>query len=539
MRELLTSLSVALLWLIPLTVNAQQFQHMDARRLQDLAAPRADHAVFSDGKTITVAGGHTTGFVPTTVVETYTGRRHVSKLRSLYEHDDAFSLQSQDGRCIMGGGFPDYLGVGQSFVVEAFYPSDRSFAPLPCLATRRAMSSAVELSGRRILVSGNWYAPDDIEIFEPGTTQFRKVKDVTRQRNHPYILRTSSGNAMVFGSFDNYGNPLDSITVDRLEGDSFTHPLLTEWRPVQLFGSYRCQDAFMGDELSGEYSYLFPAIRGESEIGIILTRREDFSLLPLDGSIPATGPDGPIHWYNGLMVSKSSGSAWLWGIDDDRRAYLARIGYSAALEGGKASLSLYRSDPLPGLGRGQMALLSGDRIAMCGGVITDNYHPTGAVYVFSVSHSSPGFIWWILAVIVAAMALFIALFRKRPAIKAEDALDQSPVDVRDEQLFRKIRELMEGEQLYRRSGLSLSDLATMLGTNTKYISASINAGAGCAFNDFVNAYRIRHAQTLMKDNPKMRLSEVAEESGFASDVSFFRNFKSFTGMTPSKWLQQQ
>ena len=35
--------------------------------------------------------------------------------------------------------------------------------------------------------------------------------------------------------------------------------------------------------------------------------------------------------------------------------------------------------------------------------------------------------------------------------------------------------------------------------------------------------------------PEMLLDEVAEESGFSSRTTFFRNFKALTGMTPLEW----
>ena len=55
------------------------------------------------------------------------------------------------------------------------------------------------------------------------------------------------------------------------------------------------------------------------------------------------------------------------------------------------------------------------------------------------------------------------------------------------------------------------------------------------FTELVTDYRIRYAQDLMRNHPEMRLLEVAEEAGLASEKSFFRAFKSHTGMTPGEW----
>jgi AraC-like DNA-binding protein len=39
----------------------------------------------------------------------------------------------------------------------------------------------------------------------------------------------------------------------------------------------------------------------------------------------------------------------------------------------------------------------------------------------------------------------------------------------------------------------------------------------------------------MRDHPDMRLAEVADESGFSNEQSFFRSFKARTGLTPGEW----
>ena len=98
---------------------------------------------------------------------------------------------------------------------------------------------------------------------------------------------------------------------------------------------------------------------------------------------------------------------------------------------------------------------------------------------------------------------------------------------------------MEKEELWRQKGLKVSDLATRLGTNATYVSACINGQTGKSFPEFVNDYRLRCAQQLMTDNPDMLLAEVAEESGFSNEQSFFRTFKARTGLTPQEWKVQQ
>ena len=102
-------------------------------------------------------------------------------------------------------------------------------------------------------------------------------------------------------------------------------------------------------------------------------------------------------------------------------------------------------------------------------------------------------------------------------------------------LMSRILALMEKEELWRQKGLKVSDLATRLGTNATYISACINGQAGKSFPEFLNDYRLRHAQKLMTERSDRLLSDIADESGFSNEQSFFRCFKARTGLTPQEW----
>ena len=123
-----------------------------------------------------------------------------------------------------------------------------------------------------------------------------------------------------------------------------------------------------------------------------------------------------------------------------------------------------------------------------------------------------------------------------PATPETETPEQADLskDKRDMELFERISALMEGG-IYMRKGLSIADLATALGTNTKYISSSINAGAGCSYFDYVNGYRIRHAQKILKEDSHVRISDLSDAIGFTSESAFYRNFKVVTGQTPSEW----
>lgn len=104
-------------------------------------------------------------------------------------------------------------------------------------------------------------------------------------------------------------------------------------------------------------------------------------------------------------------------------------------------------------------------------------------------------------------------------------------------LLERIQEMMTGKQIYLTPGLKVTDVADALDTNRTYVSACINRQTGMSFSDYVNGFRVRHAQELLlQRDESLTLAQVGLQSGFSGDTSFFRNFKKVTGQTPSEWM---
>jgi len=97
---------------------------------------------------------------------------------------------------------------------------------------------------------------------------------------------------------------------------------------------------------------------------------------------------------------------------------------------------------------------------------------------------------------------------------------------------------MEEKQLYLIPDLKLSDVANALNTSSRTLSDNIHKAEHCSFNQYVNRFRIHHAQELLLNVSDIKLVTVSEESGFSNETTFFRIFKLFTGMTPREWISQ-
>lgn len=113
-------------------------------------------------------------------------------------------------------------------------------------------------------------------------------------------------------------------------------------------------------------------------------------------------------------------------------------------------------------------------------------------------------------------------------------MKKAPKDANDP-LFNRICELMKDEKLFLKSCLKLSDIAALLGVNSRYISDSIKNNCGYTFTQFINDYRVKYVKQQLQQYPEKKISAIALESGFANEISFYRTFKKLTGMTPREW----
>ena len=90
-------------------------------------------------------------------------------------------------------------------------------------------------------------------------------------------------------------------------------------------------------------------------------------------------------------------------------------------------------------------------------------------------------------------------------------------------------------EAYRDPEFSLDQLAELVGSNTKYVSQTINEAFGKNFSSYVNDYRVRKACRLLVEegNSRLTVKAIGESAGFKSQSSFTSVFRKSTGLTPS------
>ena len=531
---------------LPAAAQDRLFHHIEAERLPDLNIPRSGHSFYFVEGQPTVIGGHTSGFVLTPTAEYFSdGQWHV--VPTVYPHDGGGSVLMKSGKILLFGSHEKNLGIGQTFEVEMYDPADHSSVGFGSLDRKRVMPTAVETDSGKVVIAGNWYNDDSIELFE-GKSQFTEVKSVAVQRTHPFILPVSDGDVLIFGGSDIHGETITSTLVDRLYGDAFSVPLFEQWHPMLMDAmTLHAEDCFIGDRQQGDMSYLIPVTnRGTGQLAIAQVRDTVFSLLPTEVPIPMETEWAPIYYRTAIVVDRQAKRAYMAGYDKDLRLCILAIEYGKS----PSPLTFYYTDPMPHLGLNNLLLTPAGNLLVAGGtngLDNDNFSPSNQVWLVPLASSrdfhnaaTTSWLWWLAALVltIIIMVIGVVILRHRrhhpeplPAVEESNPTGEKV----DEQLWQRICQLMDEQQFFLNSNLKLADVAAALDTNSRYISATIKQYRDCTFSDFVTAYRVGHAQQLMSEQPDKKISAVATESGFSGQSSFFRAFKTVTGMTPTEW----
>lgn len=534
---------------LSMMVRADSLIKLQPERLPDMNIPRLSHSTFIINGELTVVGGHTSGFVPTKTAEYFKdGEWHVMQMA--YTHDDGLCIPLRSGKVLLAGGYEKNLGVGQTIEAELYDPVTHTFEGFGCLDRRRAHPTGVELPNGQVVVAGNWYHDDAIETYDGGM-YFETARQVSVPRSFPRLLCISDSDVMVVsGYWDNYGKVIESNIVDRLKGESFRVPLLETWQPYIIGQTPHSDDSFIGDKEKGIFAYLLAVRDSTGQVAIAEVRDTVFSLLPTVSPIPMKSQFGAIHYESPVIVDRQVQRGYVMGSDSLGRKYILCINYAER----PAPLTLYYTYPLPEAAGGIPVLTEEGNLILAGGIALGGtyFTPTSAVWLFPIGHRADSeaadtgnevhryWIWILLtALIILALIAWILFrtnrIRRTRELSSNESTEPVPASPAN-QLMQRIEALMEEQHLYLNSDLKMGDVAAKLGVHQNEVSACINNCKGYSFSQFINGYRVTYAQQLLRDHPEKKMAQVGLESGFANDTTFYRVFKSITGLTPSEWL---
>ena len=105
----------------------------------------------------------------------------------------------------------------------------------------------------------------------------------------------------------------------------------------------------------------------------------------------------------------------------------------------------------------------------------------------------------------------------------------------------KLEDMMNAEQLFLRSDLTLPRLAKEVNCSVNHLSQVINSGFGMSFFDYLNRYRVQYAMAMLSktDQQSNVILNIAFAVGFNSNSAFYAAFKKCVGQTPAQYRKSQ
>ena len=124
--------------------------------------------------------------------------------------------------------------------------------------------------------------------------------------------------------------------------------------------------------------------------------------------------------------------------------------------------------------------------------------------------------------------------QKATAKYGNNLLDEDTMD----ELFERIRQLMETSEEIYKEDFSVNRLAELLGVKQNYVSQAINSKSGKTFTSMLADYRIKEACQRMNDIVNYghySIEGIGKSVGYSSRPYFVQLFKKITGLTPSTY----
>ena len=123
------------------------------------------------------------------------------------------------------------------------------------------------------------------------------------------------------------------------------------------------------------------------------------------------------------------------------------------------------------------------------------------------------------------------------AIAEEEEVKEDIVEVDNE--LQPLIDKWIANGCYRKKGVTIDDLITLLHINRTYISHYINGIYHCNFREWITSLRMDYAKEQLLANPEFTIEQVAAKAGFSSSSYFCQQFTKREQATPNVWRNRQ
>lgn len=130
-------------------------------------------------------------------------------------------------------------------------------------------------------------------------------------------------------------------------------------------------------------------------------------------------------------------------------------------------------------------------------------------------------------------------------LSGSDGLPENDAEVRGEDFNsqfdsykRSIEEWLQTDRPYLNADFSLQEVINRFKLNRTYASRIFNEGFGQSFILVMRHYRIEYAKELLRQNPGISITEVAQQCGYSTVQAFHKAFAYCNdGLTPGRYAQ--
>jgi len=167
----------------------------------------------------------------------------------------------------------------------------------------------------------------------------------------------------------------------------------------------------------------------------------------------------------------------------------------------------------------------------------------GALPPFSMSIRSSVLLR--VVIVLGSVVMFVYLFvgflnfalRYKKIDLTNDDVDLSKVDESklDPELQTKAENWVKGQN-YLLAELNADEVAAQMGVKRSELLYYTHKYHETSFREWVFQLRLEEAKKMLKNDPKMNLADVAEQTGFASKAQFVMIFTKQVGVSPERWV---
>lgn len=134
---------------------------------------------------------------------------------------------------------------------------------------------------------------------------------------------------------------------------------------------------------------------------------------------------------------------------------------------------------------------------------------------------------------IRRLSKFLKRIKKEENQKSMESMEPTMAEM---ELFMQIDEWIRKEQAFLRCDLSLEEVAVHFCTNRSYVSRAVKSSTGLSFPEYVNRVRIDHAMAMAREDPSIRVTDMARIANYSYTATFSQAFQRYMAVRPKDWL---